>query len=146
MILLHAKFKLGLCILAALSMGTVAAVAQPSRQSTKGLQRLCVYDDARNMGRRVDRSEESDISAIDPRDRLNPRESRTKVGLGEPCPAFPNSPRQEAEAPTIPSMASLIHDTSVNGRRVCVYGYLGHRYEHPLDASRSCPLTPTFLY
>jgi hypothetical protein len=111
-----------------------AADARLVGQQVRGARRSCIYE---NRGPN--------------RARVPYRE--TGVGAGEPCPSRYRAerPRQAATAP-IPPMATLspprpgfTRYAPANGRRQCVYTYLGVDYVRTISETQQCPLTPLFL-
>jgi hypothetical protein len=106
-----------LTVVGVFALATAApASAQLESEQVDGNQRICTY---RNAGGGT-------------------RATVRRVGLGQPCPAFPNSPRPALEAPPT---ARLEATRLKDGQRVCEYAQLGRVWVVTLPVSKSCPLS-----
>ena len=114
-------------VLLIVSLGADSADAQGRllRQQVRGADRSCVYE---NRGP----------------DRTRHPFREVEVGAGEPCP-FHYRPPSPPQSPAIPAMATLARSIPADGRKACIYSYLGREYIRVIDPSLQCPVTPHFL-
>lgn len=89
--------------------------AQLESEQLEGNQRICIYRD--------DREKET---------------VERRVGLGQPCPAFPKAQVSSLRAPPT---ARLESERLRNGQRVCEYAQLGRVWVVTLASSEHCPLS-----